>query len=97
MATQFGERIRELRTKQKMLLRHVASQLDVDTSIISKIERGERPIKKEQISVLADILNADKAELLTLWLADQLYNVIEGEPMADEALKSVSKKIKKEK
>lgn len=97
MATQFGERIRELRTKQKMLLRHVASQLDVDTSIISKIERGERPIKKEQIAVLADILNADKEELLTLWLADQLYNVIEGEPMADEALKSVSKKIKKEK
>lgn len=97
MATQFGDRIRELRTKQKMLLRHVASQLDVDTSIISKIERGERPIKKEQIVTLAEILKADKVELLTLWLADQLYNVIEGEPMADEALKSVSKKIKKEK
>jgi hypothetical protein len=32
-----------------------------------------------------------------LWLADQLYNVIEGEPMGDEALKSVSKKIKKAK
>lgn len=97
MATQFGDRIRELRVRQKMLLRHVASQLDVDTSIISKIERGERPIKKEQIAVLAEILKADKEELLTLWLADQLYNVIEGEPMADEALKSVSKKIKKEK
>jgi len=97
MATQFGDRIRELRTKQKMLLRHVASQLDVDTSIISKIERGDRQIKKEQIAVLAEILKADKEELLTLWLADQLYNVIEGEPMADEALKSVSKKIKREK
>ena len=97
MATQFGDRIRELRVRQKMLLRHVASQLDVDTSIISKIERGERPIKKEQIAVLAEILKADKEDLLTLWLADQLYNVIEGEPMADEALKSVSKKIKKEK
>jgi len=97
MATQFGERIRELRTKQKLLLRHVASKLDVDTSIISKIERGERPIKKEQIAVLAEILKADKIELETLWLADQLYNVIEGEPMADEALKSVSKKIKKSK
>jgi hypothetical protein len=32
-----------------------------------------------------------------LWLADQLYNVIEVEPMGDEALKSVSKKIKKAK
>jgi len=97
MATQFGERIRGLRTKQKLLLRQVASKLDVDPSIISKIERGERLIKKEQIALLAEILKADKEALLTLWLADKLYNVIEGESMADQALKSVSKKIKKKK
>jgi transcriptional regulator with XRE-family HTH domain len=95
MATQLGDKIRELRVKQNLLLRQVASKLEVDTSIISKMERGERPIKKEQIAILADILKADKEELQTLWLADQLYNVIEGQPMADEALKSVSKKIKK--
>lgn len=95
MATQLGDKIRELRTKQNLLLRQVASKLEVDTSIISKMERGERPIKQEQIAILADILKADKEELQTLWLADQLYNVIEGQPMADEALKSVSKKIKK--
>lgn len=95
MATQFGDRIRYLRVKQNFLLRQVASKLDVDTSIISKIERGERPIKKEQIAILADILRVDKEELLTLWLADQVYNVIQGEPLADEALKSVSRKIRK--
>lgn len=95
MATQLGDKIRELRTKQKLLLRQVASKLEVDTSIISKMERGERPIKKEQLAILADILKTDKEELQTLWLADQVYNVIEGHPMADEALKSVTKKIKK--
>jgi len=95
MATQFGDRVRELRTQQKMLLRHLASKLDVDTSIISKIERGDRQIKKEQIALLAELLVVEKEELLTLWLADQLYNVIEGEPMATEALKSVSQKLKK--
>ncbi len=97
MATQFGERIRELRNKQSMLLRQLASKLDLDTSIISKVERGDRQLKKEQIPLLAEILNADKEELLMLWLADQVYSVIEGEPMADEALKSVSKKLKKAK
>lgn len=97
MASQLGDKIRELRTKQKLLLRQVASKLEVDTSIISKMERGERPIKKEQLTILASILKIDKQELETLWLADQLYNVIVGEPMADEALKSVSKKIKKAK
>lgn len=94
MATQLGEKIRELRTKQSLLLRQVASILDVDTSIVSKMERGERPIKKEQLEILADILKADKEELQTLWLADQLYNVIEGQPMADAALESVFKNIK---
>ena len=97
MTSQFGSKIRELRTKQKMLLRQLASKLDVDTSIISKVERGDRQLKKEQIPLLADILKTDKEELLTLWLADQVYNIVEGESVADEALKSVSKKIKKSK
>ena len=97
MATQFGERIRELRTKQNLLLRQLASQLDVDTSIISKVERGDRQLKKDQIPLLAQILKANVEELQTLWLADQLYNMVQGEPMADEALKSVTKQIKKSK
>lgn len=95
MLTQFGERIRGLRTNQNLLLRQLASLLDVDTSIISKIERGDRQLKKEQIPLLAQILKADVEELQTLWLADQLYNMVQGEPMAGKALKSVSKKIKK--
>lgn len=97
MATQFGELIRELRTKQNLLLRQLASQCDVDTSVISKIEHGDRQLKKVQIPLLVEIMQADKVELETLWLADQLYNMVQGEPMADEALKSVSKKIKKAK
>jgi HTH-type transcriptional regulator, competence development regulator len=97
MPNQFGERIRELRTKQNMLLRQLASALDIDTSIISKIERGDRQLKKEQLPQITEILKADIEELQTLWLADQLYNMVQGEPMAGEALKSVSKKLKKEK
>ena len=97
MATQLGDKIRELRIKQNLLLRQVASKLEIDTSIISKMERGERPIKKEQLAIFADILKADHEELQTLWLADQLFNVIEGHPLANEALKSVTKKIKKAK
>ena len=93
MATQFGERIRELRTKQNLLLRQLASQLDVDTSIISKIERGDRQLKKEQIPLLAQILNADVEELQTLWLADQIYAVVKDEKFANEAMQVADKKI----
>lgn len=97
MTTQLGDKLRTLRTRQNLLLRQVAAKLDIDTSIISKMERGERPIKKEQIELLAEILKADKVELHTLWLADQVMDLIKDEPLADEALKSVTKKIKKSK
>jgi transcriptional regulator with XRE-family HTH domain len=93
MTTQFGERIRELRTKQNMLLRQLASQLDVDTSIISKVERGDRQLKKEQIPLLAQILKADVEELQTLWLADQIYEVVKDEKMANEAMQVAEEKI----
>lgn len=76
MITQFGQRIRELRTEQNLLLRQLASKLDIDISIISKVERGDRQLKKEQIPVLAEILKADKVELETLWLADQLLQLL---------------------
>lgn len=97
MATQLGDKLRTLRTKQNLLLRQVAAKLDIDTSIISKMERGERPIKKEQIEPLAEFLKADKVELYTLWLADQVMDLIKNEPLADKALKSVTQKIKKSK
>lgn len=94
MATQFGDKIRELRIKQKLLLRQVASRLDVDTSIISKIERGERPIKKEQIAILAEILEVDKNTLITLWVADQIMDVTKGHDVALKAMEIAEKNIK---
>ena len=97
MDSQFGNRVRALREKQKLYLRQVAPLLEMDTALLSKIEKGQRHLKKEQIPLLAEILKADKDELITLWLADQVFDVIKDENMADEALKSVSLKIKNNK
>nr|WP_288812835.1 helix-turn-helix transcriptional regulator [uncultured Sphingobacterium sp.] len=94
MAIKFGDRIRELRTQQKMLLRQLASKLDLDTSIVSKVERGDRQLKKELIPTLAEILNADKEELVTLWLADQLNEIIKNEPLGTKAMDLIIKNKK---
>ena len=94
MSTQFGFRVKELREAQGLLQRQVAASLEIDTPLYSKIERGERIAKKEVAIHLATILRTDKNELLTLWLADQIYDVIKDEQQAGEALKTVSKKIK---
>ena len=83
MESQFGEKIRELREKQNLHLRQVAPLLEMDTAQLSKIEKGLRQIKREYIPVIAEVLQADKDELLTLWLADQLYEVVKGESSSD--------------
>ena len=97
MAAQFGEKIRALRTKEKLLLRQVAAVLDMDSALLSKIEKGSRAIKKEQISSIAELLKANEEELTTLWLADQVMDVLKDEKMADQALKTVSNNFKKNK
>lgn len=93
MITQLGERIRLLRTQQGLLLRQVASAIEIDTALLSKIERGERPVKKEQVSLIAEILKADKEELLTLWLATQVMSVLENEHLALRALNLVQMEL----
>jgi transcriptional regulator with XRE-family HTH domain len=97
VANQFGSKIKELREANGLLQRQVASQMEIDTPMLSKIERGERKARKEQVVQFAKLYKADRDELLTLWLADQLYDVIQGEAQADEALKNVTSKLKKEK
>ncbi len=88
-----GQKIRELREENDFLLRQLAAKLDIDTAQLSKMERGERLFKKEEIIEIAKILNANKEELLTLWLADKIYNTVEGEEHVLDAIKLVEKKL----
>src|SRR5271157_1611615 len=92
-----GQKIRELREKQKLLLRQVAAQLEVDTALISKIERGERKASRQQVIKIAKLLSANEDELLTLWLADKIEATIVEEPkVAYQAMKIANKKLKNE-
>ena len=56
----FGEYIRKSREDKGLPLRKVAAALDIDTSILSKIERSERRATIEIIPILAKSL--DKVE-----------------------------------
>src|ERR1700732_4943106 len=94
MKSQFGERIRKLREMQNLYLRQVAPLLEMDTSQLSKIEKGLRQLKRDQIAILADILKVDKDGLLTLWVADQIIDVTKGEDVALKAMQVAEKEIK---
>ncbi|WP_423740254.1 helix-turn-helix domain-containing protein [Flavobacterium columnare] len=90
----FGEHIKQLREQNQLLQRQVASVLEIDTAMLSKIERGERRAKKEHIPLLANLLHSNEKELYTIWLADQVYELIRKEDNADEILKAAEKELK---
>jgi transcriptional regulator with XRE-family HTH domain len=75
----FANKIRRLREEQQLLQRQLAAALEIDTPMYSKIERGDRPAKRTQVIALAKLLSTDETELLTLWLADKVLEVLEDE------------------
>lgn len=83
----FGEHIKQLREQNHLLQRQLANALDMDTAMLSKIERGERKAKREYIPILASLFKTNEKELFTIWLADQVCNLIKEEDNASEILK----------
>lgn len=93
----FGDLIRGTREEKEMLLRHLAAELDVDTALVSKIERGEKTAKREHVLALAQLFTINPEELIALWLADQVSELVENEEQALQALKIAEKEIKNNK
>ena len=75
----FGNKIRELRAEQGVLQRQLAALLEIDRPMFSKIERGDRRAKREQVIKLAQYLHQDEKDMLTLWLADKFIDVVKDE------------------
>jgi len=90
----FGEHIKQLREQNQLLQRQLANELDMDTAMLSKIERGERRAKREHIPILASLLKTNEKELFTIWLADQVLQLVENEEQALQALKIAENEIK---
>ena len=88
-----GKRIKELREEKGMVQRQLAAALEIDSPMYSKIERGERRAKREQVIELARIFEIDVDELLTLWLAGQIYEIIKDEKVAKATLSFVEMKL----
>jgi len=92
----FIERIKQLREERQLPLRKIAAALDIDSATYWKIEKGERRAKKEYIPIIAELLETDKDELLTLWLAEQVAAVVADEKeIAEKVLNIVKENVNK--
>ena len=91
--TSFGELLRTLREETGQTLKTVSEKLDIDTSLLAKIERNERQPTKQIISHVAEYFHVDKKELQSEFLSDQIAYKILDEDADLETLKVAEEKV----
>ncbi|MFH6967772.1 helix-turn-helix domain-containing protein [Flavobacterium sp. FlaQc-28] len=89
-----GEKLRELRESNNLPLRKISAIVDVDVAILSKMERGERPLTKNIIMQLAEIYQYNSEELLILFLCEKILLEIKDEDLGEKALNIANKRVK---
>lgn len=95
MSSIFGDKLRSLREEKQIPQRQLAAVLEIDTATYCKIEKGDRRAKREQVILLSNLLEADSKELLCLWSADKVYEIIAEEEEAAQILNLVAESIVK--
>lgn len=89
----FGEYIKTKREELGIPQRKIAAFLDIDTSTLSKIERGERRATAPMINIISEQLNLKLNEVEFEYLKDSIlsdYNKLDN---LKESLIKISKEL----
>jgi transcriptional regulator with XRE-family HTH domain len=91
----FGDTIKKLRKKKNLPLREVAEALQIDTSMLGKIEKNNRKPTKQLIEKFADYFKVSDKDLLIAFLSDTVaYQIMDVEELSSEVFKVAEKKVK---
>jgi transcriptional regulator with XRE-family HTH domain len=93
-AENLGNYIRQLRELEEMPLRKLAAILDIDQSTLSKLERGERPVTRKMLPLIANTFNVDEKELVIKFMSVQVAHQLAEEKYAKEILIAAEEEIK---
>lgn len=83
-----------MREVQKLPLRKVAAALDIDTSTLSKIERGERNANKEIVKRASEFFEVSESDLMVSFMSDKVAYELLHEDDCDQILKVAEEKVK---
>ena len=89
-----GDYIRQLREKAEMPLRKLAALLDIDQSTLSKLERGERPVSRQMLPIIAKTFKVDEKELVVKFMSRQVAYQLAGEKYVKDILIAAEEEIK---
>jgi HTH-type transcriptional regulator, competence development regulator len=91
----FGDIVRKLREEKNLPLREVAEALQIDTSMLGKIEKNKRKPTQQFIEKIAKFYKVNDRDLTIASLSDNIaYQVMDKEDFANEVLKVAEKKVK---
>ncbi|RDI49553.1 helix-turn-helix domain-containing protein [Flavobacterium glaciei] len=89
----FGETIRDLRIENHLTLREVAKHLQIDTSMLGKIEKNNRNPSKQFIKDISNLFGIEEKLLIVAHLSDTVAYSILDEELASEVLQVAEEKI----
>jgi transcriptional regulator with XRE-family HTH domain len=89
-----GEKLKELREAKGLVQRQVAADLQVDTAYVSKMEHNEKPVSRNHLKKLSKLYSVPEYELLPIWLADKILQLVENEKHSVQALEMALNKVK---
>ena len=93
--TTFGDKIKKLRENENLTLREVSEQLDIDISMLGKIEKNSLRPTKQLIEKFADLFKVNAEDLTIAFLSDSVaYQVMDDEDLADKVLKVAERKVR---
>ena len=81
-----GDYIRQLREQAEMPLRKLAALLDIDQSTLSKLERGERPVSRQMLPIIAKTFKVDEKELVIKFMSKQIAYQLADEKYSKDIL-----------
>lgn len=91
----FGNTIKKLRNERNLTLREVAEALEIDISMLGKIEKNSRKPTVQLIEKLSKFFNVNDKDLKIAFLSDSVvYRVVGDEELAQKILKIAEKKVK---
>jgi DNA (cytosine-5)-methyltransferase 1 len=93
METTFGKYIKSRRSELGYPLKTVASHIDIDVSMLGKIEKDERCLNIEHMDKLANILKIEKNTLLNYHYSTKIANELKEYPQFEKVLDIVNKQL----
>jgi transcriptional regulator with XRE-family HTH domain len=91
--SELGQRLRNLRVDKQMTLHQVSKEADIDSPMLSKIERGERLPTNEQLQRLCKFFKVSESDLKVMQTAEKIIKEYGFNDTTYEAVRLVEEQL----